>query len=64
VTERAMARHGLISSQGTSRLVREHMDGTRNRGYTLWAVLMFQIWYDSLYRGFASTLPRRPVTVM
>lgn len=45
----ALRRHGLIKPEPVARLIQEHSTGRLNRGYTLWAIYMFQMWYENFY---------------
>jgi asparagine synthase (glutamine-hydrolysing) len=42
-TARARER-GLIRPEGVAALIREHMNGTRDRSQALWALLCFELW--------------------
>lgn len=44
-------RHGLIRSSAVQDLLHEHLMEKVNHGATLWAILMFQLWYEQLYTG-------------
>jgi asparagine synthase (glutamine-hydrolysing) len=41
-----VARVGLFRPETTTRLMREHLDGTRDHRKTLWALLMFDAWRE------------------
>lgn len=41
--------HGLMDPVGVAALMREHKSGRANRGYALWAIFMFQMWYETFY---------------
>jgi asparagine synthase (glutamine-hydrolysing) len=45
----ALGRHGLLKPDSVSVLVDDHASGRLNRGYTLWAIYMFQMWYENFY---------------
>lgn len=42
-----LKRQGLFEPGYVSRLVREHFDRRANHGKKLWALVMFQLWYNS-----------------
>jgi asparagine synthase (glutamine-hydrolysing) len=44
-----LARHGLLRPDSVALLVDDHASGRLNRGYTLWAIYMFQMWYENFY---------------
>jgi asparagine synthase (glutamine-hydrolysing) len=45
----ALGRHGLLKPAPVARLVEEHATGRLNRGHALWAIYMFQMWYENFY---------------
>lgn len=47
----ALDRHGLLRPDVVQHLLHEHLTDKVNRGSTLWAILMFQIWYEQMYTG-------------
>lgn len=57
MSEDALGEHGLFNVAGARKILRDHLSGTRNNGQTLWALLMFQVWY-----AYQKTL-RRPLAM-
>ncbi len=41
-----LTRQGLFDARGVTKLISEHMAGKRDRRKELWALFMFQLWYD------------------
>lgn len=41
---------GFFDSEVISKMWKEHQDGTRNWHYQLWAILMFQNWYEKNHK--------------
>lgn len=41
---------GLFQTAEISRLLQEHLSGTRNHGKKLWTLLVFHLWYDTWVR--------------
>jgi asparagine synthase (glutamine-hydrolysing) len=63
-----LAREGFLRPEPIQAVWREHLTGTRDRGWALWPVLMFQMWQERwLTSGAASWRPdeaeRLPVAV-
>lgn len=50
----ALNQHGLLQSEAVRQVLDEHLTGRADRGYSLWAILMFQIWYEQFYEGLTS----------
>ncbi len=48
-----IGKHGLLDGDGVDALIHEHLAGSRDRGYALWAILMFQMWYEEFYQSRA-----------
>lgn len=38
--------HGVFDMDAVQRLVKDHLDGTRDNRKQLWTLLVFQLWYD------------------
>jgi asparagine synthase (glutamine-hydrolysing) len=51
LSQESLRRHNLFDSDVVERIAREHVDLGQNRGYTLWALLMFQMWHEHFYRA-------------
>jgi len=43
----AIRAHGLIDPEPVQANWREHLSGRADRSYSLWAVLMLQVWLDA-----------------
>jgi asparagine synthase (glutamine-hydrolysing) len=52
----ALRRHGVLNTGTVTRMVHEHLSGTVDWGSALWAILMFQMWYEHVYCDFTSLL--------
>lgn len=50
LSEDRIRRQGLFRPEFVSGLVREHMDGVENHSHKLWALMVFEQWFD-LYAG-------------
>lgn len=50
LSDRAMGR-GYFDRAGLTRLFQEHVDGTYDHGYCLWAVLMLELWHREVYEA-------------
>ena len=46
----AAARAGLLHQQGVSALLAAHLDGRRDAGHQVWALLMVELWYRQWMR--------------
>jgi len=42
---------GVLDTSVIDRLVREHLAGSHDHGYGLWALLCFKLWYDEVLGG-------------
>lgn len=51
LSESNIARTGLMNPLEVSRLIQEHMTGSRNHGKKLWTLLVFQLWYNRWIKG-------------
>lgn len=50
LSQEALASSGILNPEPIRQLWQEHLDQTYNRQYSLWNVLMFQMWHQSLKR--------------
>jgi asparagine synthase (glutamine-hydrolysing) len=50
LSEDRIRRQGLFRPEFVSALVKEHMDGAENHSHKLWALMVFEQWFD-LYSG-------------
>ncbi|HDL17507.1 MAG TPA: hypothetical protein ENH29_00465, partial [Bacteroidetes bacterium] len=41
-----LKQQGIFDSVFVNRLVGEHVRGTENHSHRLWALMMFELWYD------------------
>jgi asparagine synthase (glutamine-hydrolysing) len=46
-----MARHGLFQAPEVERLIRAHLEGTRDHRKELWTLFIFQRWFDTWVAG-------------
>jgi asparagine synthase (glutamine-hydrolysing) len=54
---------GLFEPREVSRLVREHLGGTRDHRKQLWTLLMFQLWHERFEAARGSSAPERRTAV-
>ncbi len=47
LSEERLRREGFFDPAPIRKALREHLEGTRNRQYELWAILMFEAWRDA-----------------
>jgi asparagine synthase (glutamine-hydrolysing) len=47
LSEKILKEHGLFSRKYVKAILREHLEGIRDNGKQLWALLLFQLWYES-----------------
>jgi asparagine synthase (glutamine-hydrolysing) len=45
--------HGLLDPAAVTVLVQQHLHGTRDWGYILWDILMFQMWFRAMPETFS-----------
>ncbi len=44
--EGRLAQQGIFNAGAVAAMVKEHLEGKRNHSHTLWALMMFQQWFD------------------
>lgn len=49
LSETNVKKSGLFHTNEVSRLMKEHLAGTRNHSKKLWTLFVFQMWYDRWY---------------
>lgn len=55
---RMLHAHGLFRADAVDRLITEHLEGRRDNGLRLWALLCFQLWHE---RFIAAGFPQREI---
>jgi asparagine synthase (glutamine-hydrolysing) len=50
LSEKRLGEQGLFRPDTVSALVREHLDGTENHSHKLWALMVFEQWFDLYVR--------------
>ena len=51
LSEKRIREQGLFRPAFVSRLVREHLEGTENHSHKLWALMVFEQWYEIYGKG-------------
>jgi asparagine synthase (glutamine-hydrolysing) len=51
LSEKRIREQGLFRPAFVSRLVREHLEGTENHSHKLWALMVFEQWFDLYGKG-------------
>jgi asparagine synthase (glutamine-hydrolysing) len=51
LSEKRIREQGLFQPAFVSRLVREHLEGTENHSHKLWALMVFEQWYEMYGKG-------------
>jgi len=58
-----LSREGFLRSEPIRAVWAEHLSGTRDHGWRIWPVLMFQTWQERWLGSASNEPPRRPPTV-